>query len=377
MLRIIRSTVPAAGLLVLAACAPAEPAAPAYEIWAMDQGNNLIHIFGPGLEEMGRIDMEAHGARVPHMIDFTSDDRYAFVAHPATGNVAVIRAADREVVAILATGPRTHAVTVAPNDRMALVAVIGAPNVPWDGRIVELTLDLAGERFAIGRSLLVAEDPLFAARMAEFQDSGGAVCLDFTADGRYAYVSLGPEVEEGGLVVLDTESFTLTAVYPPRELPANCGTLRSPTGEHMFVNAGGKELGKWHAMDTRTHAPVHHGESGGHDAHGVWLTPDGAELWMVNRVSSNAIVINPATLEEIARIEFVGKTPDIIAMAPDGSRAYITLRGPNPVTMPHIAVGETPGFAVIDVRARELLELVQPDAGNSQSDFHGIAVRRR
>lgn len=377
MTRAVRSIVPAMGLVVLTACAPAEPAAPAYEIWAMDQGTNLIHIFGPDLEELGRIDMEAHGARVPHMIDFTSDDRYAFVAHPASGNVAVIRAADREVVTILATGPRTHAVTVAPNDRMALVAVIGAPNVPWDGRIVELTLDLAGERVEIGRSLTVAEDPLFAARIAEFKDTGGAVCMDFTADGRYAYVSLGPEVDEGGLVVLDTESFTLTAVYPSSELPANCGTLRSPSGAHMFVNAGGRELGKWHAMDTRTHAPVHHGESGGHDAHGVWLTPDGTELWMVNRVTSNAIVINPATLEEIAKIDFVGTTPDIIAMAPDGSRAYITLRGPNPVTMPHVAVGETPGFAVIDVRTRELLELVQPDAGNPQSDFHGIAVRRR
>ncbi len=31
-------------------------------------------------------------------------------------------------------------------------------------------------------------------------------------------------------------------------------------------------------------------------AHCVWLTPDGREMWMVNRVSSNAIMINPATL---------------------------------------------------------------------------------
>lgn len=360
----------------LGACSPSTPGPPAYEIWAMDQGTHQIHIFGPDLEEISRIDMEAHGARVPHMIDFTADDRYAFVAHPATGNVAVIRAADREVITVLATGPRTHAVTVAPGDRMALVAVIGAAAEPWDGRIVELLLDASNERFEIGRSLKVAEDPMFAARMAEFKDTGGAVCMDFTADGRYAYVSLGPEVEEGGLVVLDTESFALTAVYPSSELPANCGTLRSPSGEHMFVNAGGRELGQWHAMDTRTHAPVHHGESGGHDAHGVWLTPDGTELWMVNRITSNAIVINPATLEEIARIDFVGTTPDIIAMAPDGSRAYISLRGPNPVTMPHVAVGETPGFAVIDVRTRALREIVQPDAGNPASDFHGIAVRR-
>jgi DNA-binding beta-propeller fold protein YncE len=368
-------------ILAVAAIAGSRPtaveSAPAmdFEIWAMDQGTHLIHVFDPEFNELDRIDMAAHGARVPHMIHFTSDHAYALVANPATGNVAVIRAADRAVVDVLATGPRTHAATVAPGDRTALVAVIGAADTPWDGKVVELELDLANERFTLGRELMVAEDPLFAPRRDEFVETGGAVCMDFDATGRHAYISLGPLLHEGGLVVLDTETFQLVRVFSPLEADANCGTLLSPTGEHVFANAGDAEVGAWLALETGSHDIVHRGDSGGHDAHGAWLTPDGRELWMVNRVTSDAIIIDPGTFDVIDRIDFVGKTPDILAMSPDGRFAYATLRGPNPVTMPHVAVGETPGVAVLDVASRSLVRIVEPAAGDDASDFHGIAVR--
>lgn len=62
--------------------------------------------------------------------------------------------------------------------------------------------------------------------------------------------------------------------------------------------------------------------------------PRGCQHWVVNRVTSNAQVIDPRTRSVIAEIPFVGKTPDIVAMSPDSRFAFITLRGPNPVTMP-------------------------------------------
>src|SRR5687767_12716315 len=71
----------------LAACAPM-PAmrGPAldYEVWAMDQGTHKVHIFDSALAEIATIDLGARGARVPHMLEFTSDYRYAFVASPAS-----------------------------------------------------------------------------------------------------------------------------------------------------------------------------------------------------------------------------------------------------------------------------------------------------
>jgi DNA-binding beta-propeller fold protein YncE len=353
-----------------------QPASAAgFEVWAMDQGTHVVHVFDPEFNELARIGMEPLGMRVPHMLEFTSDFRYAFVAAPATGNVAVIRTADRQVVAMLATGPRTHHAAVAPDDRSVLVSVIGAADAPWDGKIVELNVDLENERFTVGRQLVLVDDPLFAARKAEFKESTGAVCLAFTGDARAAYVTLGPELDEGGVVVLDPQTFRLVQVFPPGEVDANCGTILSPSGEQMYLVGGGRDVGVWHAVDTRTHQPIQRAHSHGHDAHGSAVTPDGREYWLVNRVSSNAVVIDTGTLEVIQEIDFVGKTPDIVASSPDGRYVYITLRGPNPVTMPHVAVGETPGIAVFDARSRTMLRLVEPAKGDPKSDFHGIAVR--
>ncbi|HEU5261530.1 MAG TPA: hypothetical protein VFU41_08935 [Gemmatimonadales bacterium] len=75
-----------------------------------------------------------------------------------------------------------------------------------------------------------------------------------------------------------------------------------------------------------------------------------------------------------ATIAFVGRTPDLIALSPDASRAYLTLRGPKPApTMPHATAGETPGLAVVDVPGQKLLEVVK--LGNQETgDFHGVFV---
>jgi DNA-binding beta-propeller fold protein YncE len=380
--RILTSASPAfaiAIMLIVSACAPRlasrAPAFRDYEIWAMDQGTNVVHIFDSSLRETGRIDLGARGMRVPHMVEFTSDQRYAFVAAPATGNVAIIRAADRQVVAMIPTGPRTHHAAISPDDRKVIVSVIGAANAPWDGKLVEINVDLANERFTIGRQLVLTDDPLFAGRKSEFKDTGGAVCLAFTADGRQAYVTLGPALDEGGTVVLDTREFRLIEVFPLRQLDANCGTLLSPDGDQMYLVGGDRGVGVWHAVDIRTRRPVRRSESRGHDAHGSRVTPDGREYWIVNRVTSNAIVVDPRTHSVLAEIPFVGKTPDIVAMSPDSRFAFLTLRGPNPVTMPHVAVGETPGVAVFDVRTRRQVRLLEPAKGDPKSDFHGIAVR--
>lgn len=352
------------------------PASSNYEMWAIDQGTHIVHIFNSALEEIETIDLGALGIRVPHMVEFTSDDRYAFVASPGSGDVAVIRTDDRKVLAVIPTGPRTHHAAVAPDDRSALVSVIGAANAEWDGKLVEILFDPSTEEVTMGRQLILADDPMFAARQQEFRETGGAVCLAFTSDGRYGYVTLGPELDEGGVVVMDMDSFELVKVYSPGEIEANCGTVLSPTGEHMYLVGGSGDAGIWYAADTKTHEPVHRGESHGHDAHGSAITPDGREYWMVNRVTSNAIIVDTQTLEVIDEVEFTGKTPDIVAISPDNRYAFITLRGPNPVTMPHVAVGETPGIAVFDVATREMVKLIEPAKGNDASDFHAVAVRR-
>ncbi|HEX9632840.1 MAG TPA: hypothetical protein VGA02_10280 [Gemmatimonadales bacterium] len=116
----------------------------------------------------------------------------------------------------------------------------------------------------------------------------------------------------------------------------------------------------------------------GQDAHGVWVDTARRELWVVHRVSSNVTIHPLADIRReghaFATIDFVGRTPDLIAFAPAGDRAFVTLRGPNPApTMPHATVGESPGIAVVDV-ARRALERVVPLGDQVRGDFHGIFI---
>lgn len=375
MTRMLRRLAAAAASVFTAAFVFAQDGfAQNYEIWALDQGTNIVHIYDAKLEPVARIDLGPRGVRVPHMIHFTSDHAYAFIASTASGDVTVIRTSDRQVLDVIKTGPRTHMAVVKPGDSGVIVDVIGAPNVKPDGKLVEILIDRANEKFTVGRTLLIGEDPMVKAAGAKFVDTR-PICHAYTADGRHAYVTLGPELHEGGLVVVDMQRFAVVKAYTPDVLKVSCGTTLTPDSKRMIVNGGSHTVGVWYALDTATHNVVKEGSSRGHDAHGVWPTPNGREIWMVNRGSSDGIVIDAATLEIVADLKDVGKTPDIIAMSPDSRFAFVTLRGPKPKSMPHMAVGTTPGFAVMDIASRRVVRVIEPAKGDENSDFHGIGVR--
>jgi DNA-binding beta-propeller fold protein YncE len=364
----VRSVRTVTATLVLAlALGVATHALAEFEVWALDQGTNVLYVITPDLEVSEAIALP-DGIDMPHMIGFTSDHAYAFVANVASGNTAVVRASDREVVALLDTGAGTHYAGVVPGDRSVIVDVIG------EAKLVELVIDLETETFEIGRELVLADDPLIAARADEFP-STSPICHDYTRDGRYAYVTLGPALADAGLVVLDVETFELVRVYPGSEIQTNCGTIASPDGRHVFLNGGSVAEGVWYVFDATTHELLHQAPSRGTDAHGVAFTNDGRELWMVNRHSSNGIVIDPVTFEVIDEIAFTGRSPDILTIGLDDVHAFVTLRGPEPRSGPHAIHGDTPGVAVLDVATREVVTVLEPDAGNPASDFHGIALR--
>jgi YVTN family beta-propeller protein len=342
-------------------------AAAGYEVWALDQGTRQIHIIGPDFTVTDVIDLDGV-VTTPHMVDFTSDHRYAFVANTGSGDVAVIRTADRQVIEVIPTGATAHMAAVVPGDEAVIVANIGA------GTLTEILLDLDNEVFTIGRELKVEDDPLVQARASEFPGTS-PVCHQYTADGRYAYVTLGPALANGGLVILDTVTFELVRVYSAAEIPVNCGTALSADGTKMYVNGGSLDAGEWFVFDTATHDLIKRESSRGLDAHGVRVTPDGSELWMVNRATSNGIIIDTATDEVIEELPFVGESPDIMDFSPDGRFIFITLRGPNPLSGPHAIAGDTPGVAIFDVKSREFVRAVLPDLANEASDFHGIGVR--
>ena len=199
-----------------------------YEIWALDQGTNIVHIYNAKLEEVGRIDMGAQGVRVPHMIHFTSDHAYASSPAPLGGRLGDPHRRSSGAVAVLKTGRASHMAVVKPDDSGAIVDVIGDPADPRSGRLVEIRIDKQKGEFALGRTLVIAEDPLIRQAADKFA-STRAICHEYSADGRFAYVTLGPLLKDGGLVVLDTQSFALAAAFPVTEIRSTAEPWRCRT----------------------------------------------------------------------------------------------------------------------------------------------------
>ncbi|MEM4781754.1 MAG: cell surface protein [Halalkalicoccus sp.] len=377
-----------------------------YEVWGLDQGTDTGYIYEPvgdGFELVEEIDFHAfegvtpndEGAITPHMISFSSDYAYAAIACTNAGQTLVFRTEDRELVGSCPTGPGTHFAGFTPDDAALQADVIGEGTIAR----IDAHLEAGAEEFSISDRIVVDENPVFDGRADEFEPDedgvrGRPICHDYTGTG-YSYHTLGPGVDHSGIVIVDWEAFEVSEVIAPEQVRANCGTIAHPDDEKFYLTAGAPSnrpdggVGEWYVFDANEHRPIDpetgevvEGEythedvardSGGYDAHGFWFLDE--ELWIVNRETSDGLVIDPQSDEVIEEIE-TAKAPDIMWGSPDDEYVFVTLRGPEPLSGdPHAATGETPGLAVQHVDSRETVEVLQPDEGNPESDFHAVGVR--
>jgi DNA-binding beta-propeller fold protein YncE len=368
------------------------------EVWSLDQGTDLIHVYrADDHEKTVEIDVSPEtladagfeaapdgDVTVPHMIEFDSRERFAFIASTAGAVTIVIDTYTKEVVEVLPTGAGTHHAAVTPDDDAVWVAAIGAQ------QMIEIVLDLDADEptFEIDRRLDV-EDLLadVEADTGWEYPSYGAVCHQFSPDSSEAWVTLGPAWDQGGLFVLDLESGTASAAFDPETVPANCGV--SVSDEHAVVNFSGQVVegedtdGEWYVFDRESRELLRTESSRGHDAHGLRLNPQGDTYWMVNRASDNALVVDAESFEVLREVDDIADTPDIIDFSPDGSLIYITQRGPNPRSgAVHAATGSQPGVAIVDTETDETVTVLEPptvtdDDGDVLNDVHGVAVRAR
>ena len=335
-------------------------------------------------------------ATVPHMIEFDSQERFAFIASTAGGVTLVIDARTKEVVEVLPTGAGSHMAAVTPDDAAVWVAVIGNsanPRVDNGSQRfteIELDLDAPDPTFTIGRELLLADllEPWEDGTEAAYDfPSFSPICHQYSTDGSEAWLTLGPGWSQGGLVVVDLEAGDIVQAYDPTEIKANCGV--SVSEDRVIVNWSGQVVpgddtnGEWYVFDPDTYEQLGGArDAGGLDAHGIRLTPDGSSYWFVNRNSDNALVVDAATLEVTAEYTDVLDTPDIIDYSPDGRYVYVTQRGPNPRSGAiHAASGQQPGLAILDtatgalVRVLEQPEVLSDGEGVLLNDVHGVGVR--
>jgi YVTN family beta-propeller protein len=309
------------------------PGAGAYEIWVTNQGLDKVHVIdGETLRELATI---STGSK-PHNIEFSPDFRRAYVSVLGDGAVAVIDAATRRTVATVPTGKGAHGVNRSPSGRLLYVTNTGDETVT----VVE-TASLTATR-----TLPVGSIPSVAV---------------FTPDERKAYVAH----VSGGLSVIDVGRGAVV-----RKVPGLQGAIVlaiSKDGRKVYVARGFDD--KVGVIDTSTDR-VRKTIPAGRDAHSVWVSPDGRFAWIVNRLSNTITVLATDRDRVVRTIAEVGDKPDILAFSPDGSKAFVTLRGNAATGDRKLLSGSEPGLSVIDAGSGGVLAKVALGG-----DPHGVAVR--
>jgi DNA-binding beta-propeller fold protein YncE len=395
-----------AGALAVAGCLTTTNEG--YEVWALDQGTDTIYIYEAHSEpdvddvefvEAATIDTAESEGFAPTTVQFSSGYDYAAVACASGHRTLVYETGDRRLVTTLDTGQYTQFAGFTPADDAIIADVAG------ERKIVRVDADLQEEEFEIDDEIVVDEVETLDA------DVGVPVFHTYTMDGRSVH-TLGPSYEQGSVVVVDHEEFIVDTAITGEELPANSGAFPHPTAEKLYLTAGmttgpdgnADGVGEYYVLDTGSDEVVHKGETGGSDAHAIWLAPDGDELWILNRDTNDGVVVDPETDEVVEEVPAVGPAqsgnvdrrdaPENLRFSPDGKYVFASLRGPLSISDdPPIPAGVTPGVAVLDASTRERQQVVEPDpideysrkdieaafAGEEDApsipDFGGLGVR--
>lgn len=127
----------------------------------------------------------------------------------------------------------------------------------------------------------------------------------------------------------------------------------------------------------------------GADAHGAGLTKHQRYLWVADRGRNFLWVVDTTTDDVVGtnplETDFApDPTPDLIVLSPNGSHAFISLRGPNPLTAdPHVSTGSTPGVGVLKVtkggrnaKFEAVARVTNLDtSGTERADVHALTLR--
>ncbi len=173
----------------------------------------------------------------------------------------------------------------------------------------------------------------------------------------------------------------------------------------MYIDSGGGTATNLHQADlyafptdgyssanppnTPTPRLVFSDPSEGADAHGAALTKHGKYLWVADRGRNFIWAVETALDQIVNTIPLEGAvspdpTPDLVAVSPNGSHAFLSLRGPVPLTAdPHVSTGITPGVGIVKILHGGLdgvFEAVAPvsnvDAeGVERADVHAMTLR--
>lgn len=244
----------AAVLVTLAAALATAGLAPASregEVWVTSQGTHRLFIVH-GLHGQGGVEtLNLPTGTGPHLINFSPDGEYTYVSGMGNGNLLVLRAKDREIVATLNFGAPagTHQAMPSPDGETLLVAQIASK------KLIKVAADETTETWTkTGQELTLAKSP---------------ICTIFRDDGQRAYVSLLPS----GIQVVDVATMAPVGDEIPTDGFVACGMVKEHDGSGIMLTSSGGG-GHVYRLDLETETLDSRGTLGASDWHSFRMSPN-------------------------------------------------------------------------------------------------------
>lgn len=313
------------------------------EIWVTAQNASELKILlGNGGVETLHLPTGAE----PHTINFSPDGSYGYVSNLGNGDLIVVRAEDRQIVATLDLGTTfTHDTKASPDGSILLSAN------PVTGILTRIAANEEAETWTPAGSLDLRA-----------VTGRGPVCVAFRSDGERAYVSLFGAA--GGIAVVDVPSMAIVGVLPTAGSVA-CGLVQSKDGRTIFVDSNGG-TGHFYRLDTETDTLTEETGYGsiGAGLHGFVVTANETRAYIAAVVTDEIKVLNlngnEVTTISVDSRPGIRDAPDSVARR--GSNIYVTLRFAGQVARIKTQSGTVDYFDVTP-------------AVTSGYAVHGIAVR--
>jgi DNA-binding beta-propeller fold protein YncE len=345
----------------------------------------------------------------PHMLAFNAAQTHAVVSFVASGHVVFLDAAARTPLACIRSsvgfGGARQVHFAIPSPDQTYVAVANQ-----NGKLFErIETDYPTNTFTLNPAATI---DLFACttpngvpcELAGVRNDNAPICPIIDSTSTFSFVTL----RGGGLFVVDSKAtpMQIVAEYDRATIHPN-GCLGAETAGKMYIDSGGGTASNLFEADLyalpvtgyspdnppNTPAPkvVFSEDVEGADSHGATLVKHGRYLWVADRGRNFLFVVDTEADAVVNRIGLVGSvssdpTPDLLFPSPQGTRVYMSLRGPNPLTAdPHVSTGSTPGVGVIKVdhggrdgRFFGIAPVTNMDGtGVERADVHALAMRRK
>lgn len=261
------------------------------------------------------------------------------VANRNGGSISLFDLATGVEIARVPIGPAIpHEVAVSPDGRLALTGEYGPNDGP--GRHV-VVIDVAEGRL-VGR--------------IDLGPKSRPHSVVFMRDGRRAVVTLE---QSDRIALVDVVDRSVLRTYPTGGREGHMVRL-SPDGARAFVTSRGAE-GTLSIISLAGEAPPVVIPTGA-GAEGLAVTPDGREVWVVNRIARSISIVETRSLKVIQTID----------VPPDARRAEVSPSGR--VLVPHGGTDDAPAqyLSVYDSRSRALVNRLAMHEGRKGPGGFGI-----